>query len=182
MVLYALVLSARTRSGAAAIRARTASVDRRACACGCAVDRTALRRGRGPGRSGHLHLPGEPEWRTYFRSTIGHNCLELGAKTSRSRVALHVAQAAAVGGRDERARRGPAVWRATHDGYRRLSPAACTNASPSIAICAGSSWRMPWTAPADMTADWRSTSDRRSTAFSTCWLSSAQLQHRHGAR
>ena len=23
---------------------------------------------------------GEPEWRTYFRSTIGHNCLELGGE------------------------------------------------------------------------------------------------------
>ena len=70
---------------------------------------------------------GEPEWRTYFRSTIGHNCLELGGEDQsvaggpfmwlRAAAASEVATSGLDGG-------PKAVWRATHDGYRRLSPAA----------------------------------------------------------
>ena len=70
---------------------------------------------------------GEPEWRSYFRSTIGHNCLELGGQDqsvaggpflwTRSADAREVS----TSGLDD----GPkAVWRATHDGYERLSPGA----------------------------------------------------------
>jgi hypothetical protein len=70
---------------------------------------------------------GEPEWRAYFRSTIGHNCLDLDGQDqsvaggpflwTRSAEAREVA----TSGLDH----GPtAVWRATHDGYLRLSPPA----------------------------------------------------------
>jgi Heparinase II/III-like protein/Heparinase II/III N-terminus len=70
---------------------------------------------------------GEPEWRSYFRSTIGHNCLELGGQDqsvpggpflwTQSAAAREVA----TSGLDQ----GPkAVWCATHDGYQRLSPGA----------------------------------------------------------
>jgi hypothetical protein len=70
---------------------------------------------------------GEPEWRAYFRSTIGHNCLELGGqdqsvasgpflwlKTAR---ATEISTSGLDGGLQ-------AVWRAAHDGYGRLSPGA----------------------------------------------------------
>jgi len=70
---------------------------------------------------------GEAEWRAYFRSTIGHNCLELGGQdqsvASGPFMWSRAATAAEVGtsGLDD----GPeAVWRAAHDGYDRLSPAA----------------------------------------------------------
>jgi Heparinase II/III-like protein/Heparinase II/III N-terminus len=70
---------------------------------------------------------GEPEWRSYFRSTIGHNCLELGGQDQSvaggpflwTRAAE--AREVATEGLDY----GPkAVWRASHDGYQRLSPGA----------------------------------------------------------
>lgn len=70
---------------------------------------------------------GEPEWRSYFRSTIGHNCFELGAQDqslsggpfmwTRPAAAAEVATRGLEGGPE-------AVWRAAHDGYRRLSPGA----------------------------------------------------------
>ena len=70
---------------------------------------------------------GEPEWRAYFRSTIGHNCLELAGQNQsvaggpfmwlRAAAASEVETSGLDGG-------PKAVWRATHDGYRRLSPAA----------------------------------------------------------
>ncbi len=70
---------------------------------------------------------GEAAWRSYFRSTIGHNCLELAGQDqsvpggpfmwTRSAEATELA-ASGLGD-------GPqAVWRAAHDGYRRLSPGA----------------------------------------------------------
>ncbi len=70
---------------------------------------------------------GEEEWRAYFRSTIGHNCLELGGQDqsvsggpfmwSSHAAAAELATAGLDGG-------PRAVWRAAHDGYRRLSPGA----------------------------------------------------------
>lgn len=70
---------------------------------------------------------GEPEWRSYFRSTIAHNCLELAGQSQsvaggpfmwlRTAAASEVATIGLDGGPE-------AVWRARHDGYRRLSPAA----------------------------------------------------------
>ena len=70
---------------------------------------------------------GEAAWRSYFRSTIAHNCLELAGQDQSVPggpfMWLKAAAAAEIltSGLDD----GPkAVWRATHDGYRRLSPAA----------------------------------------------------------
>jgi Heparinase II/III-like protein/Heparinase II/III N-terminus len=70
---------------------------------------------------------GEPEWRTYFRSTIGHNCLELAGQSQsvpggpfmwlRAATASEVETSGLDGG-------SKAIWRARHDGYRRLLPAA----------------------------------------------------------
>jgi hypothetical protein len=70
---------------------------------------------------------GEPAWRSYFRSTIGHNCLELDGHDqsvaggpfmwTRSAAATEIAASGLDGG-------PKAVWRAAHDGYQRLSPGA----------------------------------------------------------
>jgi hypothetical protein len=70
---------------------------------------------------------GEAEWRSYFRSTIGHNCLELGGQDQsvqggpfmwiRAAEAREVSTSGLDGGTK-------AVWRAAHDGYQRLSPGA----------------------------------------------------------
>jgi hypothetical protein len=70
---------------------------------------------------------GEAAWRSYFRSTIGHNCLELAGQDQsvaggpfmwiRSAAATEVATSGLDGGPE-------AVWRAAHDGYQRLSPGA----------------------------------------------------------
>jgi hypothetical protein len=70
---------------------------------------------------------GEAEWRSYFRSTIGHNCLELGGQDQSVAggpfLWLESADARelfASGLND-----GPkAVWCAAQDGYQRLSPGA----------------------------------------------------------
>jgi hypothetical protein len=70
---------------------------------------------------------GEAAWRSYFRSTIGHNCLELAVQDQSVAggpfmwVTSAAATEVATSGLDG----GPmAVWRAAHDGYRRLSPGA----------------------------------------------------------
>jgi hypothetical protein len=70
---------------------------------------------------------GEPEWRSYFRSTIAHNCLELAGQSQsvacgpfmwlRAATASEVETSGLDGG-------SKAIWRARHEGYRRLSPAA----------------------------------------------------------
>jgi Heparinase II/III-like protein/Heparinase II/III N-terminus len=68
---------------------------------------------------------GEPEWRSYFRSTIAHNTLEVGGQ-NQSREGgpflwVRHANARAIDVRDI----GDAVeWTAEHDGYQRLSPPA----------------------------------------------------------
>jgi hypothetical protein len=70
---------------------------------------------------------GEAAWRSYFRSTISHNCLELAGQDQsvaggpfmwiRSAIAAEMATSGLDG--------GPiAMWRAAHDGYQRLSPGA----------------------------------------------------------
>jgi hypothetical protein len=69
---------------------------------------------------------GEPEWREYFRSTVGHNCLELGGadQSVAGGPFMWVRAAAAREVETSGLDGGPkAVWRAKHDGYRRLSPA-----------------------------------------------------------
>jgi hypothetical protein len=68
---------------------------------------------------------GEPAWRSYFRSTIGHNTLELDGRnqsTAHSPFAwLRHANARLIDVRDV----GDAVeWTAEHDGYRTLDPLA----------------------------------------------------------
>jgi hypothetical protein len=70
---------------------------------------------------------GEAAWRSYFRSTIGHNCLELAGQDqsvaggpfmwTRSTGGTEVTTSGLDGG-------PKAVWRAAHDGYQRLSPGA----------------------------------------------------------
>ena len=70
---------------------------------------------------------GEPEWRAYFRSTLGHNTLELsGSDQSTSRgpfLWVRHAQTRLIraSGLDD----GPlAEWTASHNGYDTLNPAA----------------------------------------------------------
>ena len=64
-------------SGAALTAGRTGSVDRRPRARGRAVGRGQVRRRRHPGRPGTYCYHGEPQWRQYFQSTIGHNTVEV---------------------------------------------------------------------------------------------------------
>jgi hypothetical protein len=70
---------------------------------------------------------GEPEWRRYFRSTVGHNTLELAGRdqsssggpfmwTRHARTTLIDASGLEDG--------EEAVWSAMHDGYSRLRPPA----------------------------------------------------------
>jgi Heparinase II/III-like protein/Heparinase II/III N-terminus len=68
---------------------------------------------------------GEPIWRSYFRSTLGHNTLEVDGvdQSSSGGPFLWIRQAGAttehVAGLDD----GPvATWRGVHDGYTRLRP------------------------------------------------------------
>ena len=68
---------------------------------------------------------GQPAWRSYFRSTIGHNTLELdGRNQSREGgpfLWLRHANGRLIDARDI----GDAVeWTAEHDGYRKLDPPA----------------------------------------------------------
>jgi Heparinase II/III-like protein/Heparinase II/III N-terminus len=70
---------------------------------------------------------GQRAWRTYFRSTIGHNCLELDGQDQSLQGGpfLWLRQAAANELATHGLDGGPvAVWRASHDGYGRLSPGA----------------------------------------------------------
>lgn len=70
---------------------------------------------------------GEPKWRSYFRSTIGHNCLELAGQSQSVSggpfMWIRLAKSAGLvtSGLDKG---GVAIWRATHDGYLRLTPGA----------------------------------------------------------
>jgi hypothetical protein len=70
---------------------------------------------------------GEAAWRSYFRSTLAHNCLELAGQDQsvsggpfmwiKSANATELATSGLDGGTS-------AIWRAAHDGYQRLSPPA----------------------------------------------------------
>jgi hypothetical protein len=69
----------------------------------------------------------EPDWRKYFRSTAGHNTLEVDGAEQSSAVGPHLwtrhaeATLEHVAGLDG----GPvAEWRASHNGYRHLRPPA----------------------------------------------------------
>jgi uncharacterized heparinase superfamily protein len=70
---------------------------------------------------------GEPEWRSYFRSTIGHNCLEIGGQDQSVSGGpfMWIKSAEAREVSTSGLEHGPkAVWHAVHDGYRRLAPGA----------------------------------------------------------
>jgi Heparinase II/III-like protein/Heparinase II/III N-terminus len=70
---------------------------------------------------------GEPEWRKYFQSTIGHNTLEIGGKWQSTRGGAFMwlrhatGREIAVSGVDDGE---VANWTASHDGYRALDPSA----------------------------------------------------------
>ena len=68
---------------------------------------------------------GEPEWRKYFQSTIGHNTAEIGGQWQSVRggpfLWLRHAQGQEIDFTDEG---NAARWTATHDGYRALRRAA----------------------------------------------------------
>lgn len=70
---------------------------------------------------------GEPAWRAYFRSTVGHNTLELGGR-DQSRSGGPFLWLTHARGRvlDVSVAAGSEVvwWSAEHDGYRRLEPPA----------------------------------------------------------
>ena len=66
---------------------------------------------------------GEPEWRAYFRSTIGHNTVEIGGRDQSDQSGPFMwarqARAREIEGPDPES-----GWTAEHDGYSELSPAA----------------------------------------------------------
>jgi Heparinase II/III-like protein/Heparinase II/III N-terminus len=68
---------------------------------------------------------GEPEWRSYFRSTIAHNTVELGGRNQSSEggpfLWLRHANAREVDVQDIG---DAAEWTAEHDGYQSLKPSA----------------------------------------------------------
>jgi hypothetical protein len=64
---------------------------------------------------------GEPEWRSYFRSTLGHNTAEIAGRSQSAESGPFMWQ------RQARTREIDAAetsWTAEHDGYARLAPAA----------------------------------------------------------
>jgi Heparinase II/III-like protein/Heparinase II/III N-terminus len=68
---------------------------------------------------------GEPEWRSYFRSTIAHNTVELAGQNQSSVggpfLWVRHARAREIGVADDGS---VASWSAEHDGYRSLNPPA----------------------------------------------------------
>jgi hypothetical protein len=70
---------------------------------------------------------GEPRWRTWFRSTLGHNTLQVGGNDQSVQGGTHLwtrqakARLAYVSGLDDEP---TATWHALHSGYRRLHPPA----------------------------------------------------------
>jgi hypothetical protein len=76
---------------------------------------------------------GEPEWRKYFQSTIGHNTVEVGGLWQSARggsfLWLRHARGQELTVTDDGA---TASWSASHDGYRVLRPAALHTRSVSL--------------------------------------------------
>ena len=66
---------------------------------------------------------GEPEWRSYFRSTIGHNTVEIGGRdqSQQSGPFMWARQART---REIADSEPELAWTAEHDGYAELRPAA----------------------------------------------------------
>jgi hypothetical protein len=68
---------------------------------------------------------GDPEWRSYFRSTIGHNTVEIGGRNQASEGGPFLWRSHANGKEiDVRDIGDAAEWTAQHDGYLSLSPPA----------------------------------------------------------
>ena len=68
---------------------------------------------------------GEPEWRSYFQSTIGHNTVEIDGQWQSARGGAFLWLRHAHGREIEFTDDGSAErWTATHDGYRALRPSA----------------------------------------------------------
>ena len=70
---------------------------------------------------------GQADWRRYFRSTLGHNCLEIAGRDQSEYggpfLWMQQARAELIG--TEGLEGGPfAEWEARHDGYAKLSPPA----------------------------------------------------------
>jgi Heparinase II/III-like protein/Heparinase II/III N-terminus len=64
---------------------------------------------------------GEPEWRSYFRSTIGHNTAEIGGRSQSAEGGPFMWQRHA---RTEELDASDVKWTAAHDGYKALHSAA----------------------------------------------------------
>ncbi len=118
--------SASPRSGAGATAARTAS---------SASPRTRTpTRCRWSSRYGGVDIladpgtycyHGEPAWRTYFRSTIGHNTVELGGQSQSAEGGPFLWLRRAEARETEVLDTGDtAAWTAEHDGYLALDPPA----------------------------------------------------------
>jgi hypothetical protein len=68
---------------------------------------------------------GEPEWRSYFQSTVAHNTIEVGGQWQSARGGAFLWLRHATGHELAVTDDGPAVsWTAEHDGYAAASPAA----------------------------------------------------------
>ena len=145
-------------------------VDCRPRSCRCSRGRSALQRGRRPGRSGDLLLsrrtplaqllpidPGPQHrgggWHTTSRASGGPF---LWTRQARSH----------VDGVGERARDGEVVaWSAAHDGYQSLNPPCVTaDRCVSRADCGNSRSSTVSRRRESMTSDWRSTSAPTSTS------------------
>jgi len=77
--------------------------------------------------SGTYTYQGEEAWRSYFRSTIGHNCLELGGvdQSLSGGAFMWTRMAKSELLELDGLEKGPvAEWYAQHDGYMRLTPGA----------------------------------------------------------
>jgi hypothetical protein len=71
---------------------------------------------------------GEPEWRKYFQSTIGHNTVEVGGQWQSARGGAFLWLRHATGQEASATDDGVAAnWVASHDGYRVLRPPATHN-------------------------------------------------------
>jgi hypothetical protein len=64
---------------------------------------------------------GEPEWRSYFRSTIGHNTAEIGGRSQSAEGGPFMWQRHA---RTKELDASDVRWTAEHDGYKALHPAS----------------------------------------------------------